>query len=59
MSPAAEVFFLGAQSDRVTRLVWIRRTDEQLTQQTFERLAKALKVPLLSQEMPCSATTAG
>ncbi len=50
MSPAAVAFLTGAQSIIRVRLVLIPRTRDILTQEVFERTARALKVPLTSEK---------
>lgn len=50
MSPAAAAYFSGAASHRGSKLIFIPRLQEYLTAQTFERTARALRIPLTSQE---------
>lgn len=50
MSPHAETYLLECYTDRKSRLVVMPKRREYLTQQTFERMAKALRIPLTSAE---------
>ncbi len=51
MSPHAEAYFTGMICLIPSRIIYVPRVEEYLTQQTFERVAKALRVPLTSQEV--------
>lgn len=46
MSPYAEAYLTGAYSLRGSRLIYIPRNQEYLTQQTFARLISALRNPI-------------
>ncbi len=52
MNAAALHFVTGSMSSLETRLVFMPvGYGEHMTQQVFERLAKALRIPLTSQEV--------